>query len=88
LPLDSLKIDKSLIDGMIDERSIHVVESVIRLAQGLSLKTIAEGIETEEQRALIGRLGCDMIQGFLLSRPLPLATIIDWLNERKGTATT
>jgi predicted signal transduction protein with EAL and GGDEF domain len=83
LPLDSLKIDKSLIDGMLDERSIHVVESVIRLAQGLSLKTIAEGIETEEQRVLIGSLGCDMIQGYLLSRPLPLPTIIDWLNERR-----
>ena len=82
LPLDSLKIDKSLIDGMLDERSIHVVESVIRLAQGLSLKTIAEGIETEEQRVLIDSLGCDMIQGYLLSRPLPLPNIIAWLRER------
>jgi len=82
LPLDSLKIDKSLIDGMLDERSIHVVESVIRLAQGLSLKTIAEGIETEAQRVLIGSLGCDMIQGYLLSRPLPLPEIIGWLNDR------
>jgi len=83
LPLSSLKIDKSLIDGMVDERSIHVVESVIRLAQGLKLKTIAEGIETEAQRTLIGGLGCDMIQGYLLSRPLPLSEIIDWLNERR-----
>lgn len=84
LPLDSLKIDKSLIDGMLDERSIHVVQSVIRLAQGLSLKTIAEGIETEAQRVLIGSLGCDMIQGYLLSRPLPLNDVIDWLNERSA----
>jgi EAL domain-containing protein (putative c-di-GMP-specific phosphodiesterase class I)/GGDEF domain-containing protein len=83
LPLDSLKIDKSLIDGMVDERSIHVVASVIRLAQGLSLKTIAEGIETEAQRVLIGSLGCDLIQGYLLSRPLPLPSIIEWLNERQ-----
>lgn len=85
LPLHSLKIDKSLIDGMINERAIHVVESVIRLAQGLSLKTIAEGIETEEQRVLIHSLGCDMIQGYLLSRPLPLSEIIEWLNERRRT---
>lgn len=83
LPLDSLKIDKSLIDGMVDERSIHVVASVIRLAQGLSLKTIAEGIETEAQRVLIGSLGCDLIQGYLLSRPLPLPSIIEWLSERQ-----
>lgn len=84
LPLDSLKIDKSLIDGMVDARAINVVEAVIRLAQGLSLKTIAEGIETEEQRALITRLGCDMMQGYLLSRPQPLPVIIDWLKERSS----
>ena len=84
LPLSSLKIDKSLIDGMVDDRAIHVVESVIRLAQGLSLKTIAEGVETEDQRVLIRKLGCDMIQGYLLSRPLPLEEIIVWLNERRS----
>ena len=86
LPLSSLKIDKSLIDGMVDDRAIHVVESVIRLAQGLSLKTIAEGVETEAQRVLIRSLGCDMIQGYLLSRPLPLEEIIAWLNERQRSA--
>lgn len=86
LPLDSLKIDKSLIDGMIDERAVHVVESVIRLAKGLSLKTIAEGIETDAQRELIGRLGCDMMQGYLLSRPQPLSVIIDWLKQRTRPA--
>lgn len=87
LPLDSLKIDKSLIDGMVDARSIHVVESVIRLAQGLSLKTIAEGIETDAQRLLMHSLGCDMMQGYLLSRPVPLADIIVWLEARGRTET-
>lgn len=82
LPLDYLKIDKSLIDGMVDERSVHVVASLIRLAQGLTLKTIAEGIETTQQRDLLKQLGCNMIQGYLLSRPQPLAAIIDWLKAR------
>ncbi|MBK6999774.1 MAG: bifunctional diguanylate cyclase/phosphodiesterase [Rhodoferax sp.] len=82
LPLDYLKIDKSLIDGMVDERSIHVVASLISLAQGLTLKTIAEGIETAQQRDLLKQLGCNMIQGYLLSRPLPFSAIIDWLNAR------
>lgn len=82
LPLDYLKIDKSLIDGMVDERSVHVVASLISLAQGLTLKTIAEGIETAQQRDLVQQLGCNMIQGYLLSRPLPLAAIIDWLDAR------
>ena len=48
---------------------------------------IAEGIETEEQRVLIRRLGCDMIQGYLLSRPLPLEEIIVWLSARRETET-
>ncbi len=82
LPLDTLKIDKSLVDGMVDERSIHVVDTVIRLAQGLSLQTVAEGIETEVQRALLGRLGCDLMQGYLLSRPVPLPDILAWLDQR------
>ena len=86
LPLDSLKIDKSLVDGMTDDRSIHVVRTVIRLAQGLSLKTIAEGVETVEQRDLLGRLGCDMIQGYLLSRPAPLPAILDWIAQRQRDA--
>lgn len=83
LPIDYIKLDKSLIDGMLDPRSIHVVESVIRLAQGLSLTTIAEGVETDAQQTLIRRLGCDIVQGYLLSRPLPLGNVIDWLKERR-----
>jgi EAL domain-containing protein (putative c-di-GMP-specific phosphodiesterase class I)/GGDEF domain-containing protein len=83
LPIDYLKIDKSLIDGMLDDRSTHVVESVIRLAHGLSLKTVAEGIETEDQLTLIAQLGCDIIQGYLLSRPQPMVKILEWLKQRQ-----
>jgi EAL domain-containing protein (putative c-di-GMP-specific phosphodiesterase class I) len=82
LPVTWLKLDKQLIDGMVDARASHVVESVIRLAQGLSLRTVAEGIETETQREHLRAMGCDIMQGFLLSRPLPIDDILSWLAKR------
>ena len=81
LPLDYLKLDKSFIDGMTNDRARHIVHSVILLARGLNLETIAEGIETETQREELRALGCDMIQGYLLSKPKPFDEIIEWLNK-------
>ena len=83
LPVSSLKIDKGLIDGMVDDRSGSVVDAVIRLSKGLHLKTVAEGIETEQQRDQLAAMGCDLMQGFLLSKPRPLEEIIEWLNQRQ-----
>ncbi len=82
LPLAYLKLDKSFIDGMTNPRAQHIVKSVIELAQGLSLKTIAEGIETAEQRDALARLGCDIMQGYLLSKPGPLDDILNWMRQR------
>lgn len=79
LPLDYLKLDKSFIDGMTSDHARHIVKTVIALAQGLQLTTIAEGIETETQRDELRSLGCDMIQGYLLSKPKPLSEIVQWL---------
>jgi diguanylate cyclase (GGDEF)-like protein len=82
LPVTWLKLDKQLIDGMVDARASHIVESVIRLAQGLSLRTVAEGIETEAQREHLRSMGCDVMQGFLLSRPLSIDDVLAWLAKR------
>lgn len=82
LPLNYLKLDKSLIDGMTNDRARHIVHSVIELARGLKLQTIAEGIETEEQRIELKHMGCDMMQGYLLSKPRPIEEILDWLKTR------
>lgn len=81
LPLSYLKLDKAFIDDLDMPQARHIVESVIHLARGLSLQTIAEGIETESQRALLTDMGCDIMQGYLLSKPCPLADIIVWLRE-------
>jgi diguanylate cyclase (GGDEF)-like protein/PAS domain S-box-containing protein len=72
LPADSLKIDKSFVKGLgEDVEDTAIVRMIIRLAHTLSLEVIAEGVETEEQVALLKEMGCDMAQGYHFSRPLP-----------------
>ncbi|MGA2709118.1 MAG: EAL domain-containing protein [Steroidobacteraceae bacterium] len=74
LPINTLKIDRSFVHGVLDEpRSIAIVETILSLARSLDMNTIAEGIETEQQRALLSTMGCDELQGFLLSHPLSAA---------------
>ncbi|MHB8232299.1 MAG: bifunctional diguanylate cyclase/phosphodiesterase [bacterium] len=71
LPFDNLKIDISFMKKMLTEKhSRYLVETIIYLSKKLNMKSIAEGVETEEQLALLKSLGCDYIQGFLLSKPL------------------
>jgi EAL domain-containing protein (putative c-di-GMP-specific phosphodiesterase class I) len=71
LPIDLLKIDRSFIRGM-TENADHtsIVSTIISLAQALRLKTVAEGVETEEQARLLRLLRCDQMQGYLFSPPV------------------
>jgi diguanylate cyclase (GGDEF)-like protein len=72
MPVQQLKIDRSFVSEMITDRDDAViVRSTIDLAHNLGLATVAEGVETEEVLAALGEMGCDMAQGFLISRPLP-----------------
>jgi len=69
LPISTLKIDQGFISG--PERSKVIVIAVINLARTLGLATIAEGIETEEQRDWLIEVGCDVVQGYLFGYPVP-----------------
>ncbi len=72
LPVDVLKIDRAfIIDITTDENDKAIVQGIIALARSLGLKTVAEGVETEEQRDLLHELGCDYFQGYLTSVPVP-----------------
>jgi len=88
LPIDYLKLDKSMIDVMNDARGEHVIRATIDLAHGLGLKTIAEGVEDKKQRDTLKNMGCDMIQGYLLTRPLPPAELDQFLVLSKSVVKT
>ena len=79
LPAKELKIDKSFVSSMLEnEKSYKLVETIISIARTMEMNVVAEGIETEEQQAVLTRLGCDYLQGYLFSRPLP-AEQVPWL---------
>jgi EAL domain-containing protein (putative c-di-GMP-specific phosphodiesterase class I) len=72
LPVHALKIDSLFVQNMIDnERDCVIVASVISLAKSLNLEVVAEGVETAEQAEMLLRMGCDQLQGFLFSAPVP-----------------
>ena len=72
LPLDTVKIDRSFVVAMeASERSRSIVASVITMAHALGLRVVGEGIETEAQLDALATLGCDDVQGYLISRPMP-----------------
>ncbi len=76
LPIDTLKIDKSFIDKVTEPAGTRpIVEAVLSLSKSLSLTTIAEGVETSEQCAILNHLGCDIIQGFYFFKPLPVDSV-------------
>ena len=79
-PIDTIKIDRSVIAGLgTDRDDAAIVMAIIRLAHALELGCVAEGVESEEQLALLRTLGCDEVQGFLFGEPQSAEAITAWL---------
>jgi diguanylate cyclase (GGDEF)-like protein len=79
-PIDTLKIDKSFMrDVTGDGQNAAIVRTVIALAKSLGLESIAEGVETLEQVEFLRAEGCDRLQGYYFSRPLPAANLLEYL---------
>lgn len=73
LPFETLKIDISFVRDMLTQPSIaSIVRAIVKLAASLNLTTVAEGVETAEQKAYLTDLGCEVLQGYLFSRPEPI----------------
>ena len=72
-PVDVVKIDKSFIDGIVggEQHSLSLVQAVVLMAHTLNMETVAEGVETAEQRQKLVDMQCDLLQGYLYSRPVP-----------------
>jgi diguanylate cyclase (GGDEF)-like protein/PAS domain S-box-containing protein len=86
LPIDTLKIDQSFIrnlDPSSDGQSGNgaIVQAIVTLAQQLGLRVVAEGVETDEELQVLRRLGCDFVQGYLFSRPMPVEQCDEFLRS-------
>jgi EAL domain-containing protein (putative c-di-GMP-specific phosphodiesterase class I) len=87
-PIDALKIDRSFVGGMEEsDADAAIVDSVIRLAHALGLEAVAEGVETDGQRARLQALGCELGQGYLWARPMGLDDLADWMDMGTAAAT-
>ncbi len=81
LPIQVLKIDRSFVSSLQDKPTRAIVKTLIQLAKDLNLSIIAEGVEKDREWAELSRLGCSMLQGFLISRPLEPKTALDFLQR-------
>ena len=81
-PIDKLKIDRSFVMDTPDNADdVAIVTAIIQMARSLQLKTVAEGVQTQAQVELLTELGCDSMQGFLVSEPMNSKLTMDWLRH-------
>jgi diguanylate cyclase (GGDEF)-like protein/PAS domain S-box-containing protein len=86
LPLDKLKIDRSFVSDMIaDVADMAITRAIAGLGRTLGLRVIAEGVEHVEELKALQEIGCDEVQGYLISRPLPSHEFVTWLGDFRAT---
>ncbi len=89
LPVTTLKVDRSFVDGLGRGSSdVSIVDAIVKMAESLDLKVIAEGVETRGQLEILDSLGVRWGQGYLWSRPLPAAVLAAWLTPSVTTTRT
>ncbi|NWG86666.1 MAG: EAL domain-containing protein [Hydrogenophilaceae bacterium] len=83
IPFSELKIDQSFVRGANqDPMARSILESSIEMAKKLNLVTVAEGVETQEDLEIVRSLGCDLVQGYLIAKPMALPDLIAWLQRQ------
>jgi diguanylate cyclase (GGDEF)-like protein len=86
LPVQTLKIDQAFIAQLSDsEANNRVVEAIVALGKAMKLDVVAEGVETEQQYATVRRLGCDLVQGYFIARPMPADQLLTWMDGYEDT---
>jgi EAL domain-containing protein (putative c-di-GMP-specific phosphodiesterase class I) len=81
-PVDILKIDSAFINRLNEtHRDFELVRNILQIGRSLRMATVAEGIETEEQRQMLCELGCEFGQGYLFARPMPAGDTEEWLRS-------
>jgi EAL domain-containing protein (putative c-di-GMP-specific phosphodiesterase class I) len=81
-PINKLKVDKSFVDEMLTDKDDEaIVDAILKLADILEMTTLAEGVETQAQLNALQKKGCNAIQGYLFSRPLPPEDFLVFLTD-------
>ncbi|MFP5347962.1 MAG: putative bifunctional diguanylate cyclase/phosphodiesterase [Actinomycetes bacterium] len=82
LPVDEVKIDRSFVMPMLaDAGAYAIVKAIIELAHTLDLSVVAEGVEDDDSQQALHRLGCDVLQGYHISRPMPRQQVDEWVRD-------
>lgn len=85
LPLAELKIDRTFVENIVESRmDVSIVESTIGLAHKLGLRVVGEGVTNHQQEQRLTGLGCDLMQGYYIGRPMPAESFPAWLDEWRG----
>jgi diguanylate cyclase (GGDEF)-like protein/PAS domain S-box-containing protein len=89
LPVDTIKIDRSFVMHLTEKASdVSIVRSIVDLGHNLGMKVVAEGVESAAVLKILEAMGCDLIQGYHVSRPMPTADVAPWLEASGRTAET
>jgi EAL domain-containing protein (putative c-di-GMP-specific phosphodiesterase class I)/signal transduction histidine kinase/DNA-binding response OmpR family regulator/HPt (histidine-containing phosphotransfer) domain-containing protein len=84
IPFSEFKIDRAFVHGVSrDASALAILESSVLLAKKLGMKIVAEGVEDQQDWDVVASLGCDQVQGYFVSRPLPFPQLLKWLNDLK-----
>ena len=86
LPVQAVKIDRTFVSKLAEsETTIRVVQAIVALGKAMNIKVVAEGVETDQQYAIVRRLGCDLVQGFFVAKPMPADRFMTWCGGYEDT---
>ncbi len=85
-PVQTLKIDQSFVAALSDsDANNRVIEAIVALGKAMKLDIVAEGVETDQQYAIVRRLGCDLVQGYFIAKPMPAGQLLTWIDGYEDT---
>lgn len=82
--VDAIKMDKQFFTDVSDQKSQDIIKCLIELAEKLHMRTVAEGIETEEQLRYMRQFECDLVQGYVYAKPMPVGEFEEWVKKNRG----
>jgi EAL domain-containing protein (putative c-di-GMP-specific phosphodiesterase class I) len=88
LPVHEVKVDRSFVSGIREEgEDVAIVRAIVDLGRHLGLEVVAEGVEDQTSWDLLASMGCDLVQGWHLARPMPTEELLPWLAARENATT-